>query len=334
MLNNHHPKILIIDDLKENIELISQILYNPEEPYQIITANNGYDAIKKVNEISPDLIILDVVMPGLNGFEVCKKLKSDHRTRLIPVVMITALGSQKDRIKGLEVGVDDFLSKPFNIYELIARVKNLLKLHSYISELEHAEQVIFSLARAVEAKDNYTEGHCERLSYLAQRIGLSLGMNEHDMIILKRGGILHDIGKIAIQDSILLKPGPLTPDEFLIVKTHPEVGENICRPLRSLQKVLPVIRHHQERHNGSGYPDGLKGSEIPIHARIIGIVDCFDALTTERTYRKALPSKVAIEIIDKEMEDGLWDPELVKILKSIVKDKGFKKWDILSRQKQ
>jgi putative two-component system response regulator len=237
---------------------------------------------------------------------------------LIPIVMITALGSQKDRIRGLEVGVDDFISKPFNIYELIARVKNLLNLRSYISELEHAEQVIFSLARAVEAKDKYTEGHCERLSIIAQEVGKQLGLGEIDMIVLKRGGILHDIGKIAIDDSILLKPGPLTPEEFKIVKTHPEIGENICRPLKTLQSVLPVIRYHQERFNGSGYPDGLVGDEIPLHARIIGVVDCFDALTTDRTYRKALPPEVAMDIIDRETNDGLWDPEIAKILQRVV----------------
>jgi putative two-component system response regulator len=312
------PKILIVDDSADNIELISQILNSPTNPYEINSAKDGYQALERIKALTPDLIILDVVMPGIDGFEVCRQLKENPDTRLIPIVMITALGSQKDRIRGLEVGVDDFISKPFNIYELIARVKNLLNLRSYISELEHAEQVIFSLARAVEAKDNYTEGHCERLSIIAQEVGRQLGLGEPDMIVLKRGGILHDIGKIAIDDSILLKPGPLTPEEFQIVKTHPEIGENICRPLKTLQSVLPVIRYHQERYNGSGYPDGLMGDEIPLHARIIGVVDCFDALTTDRTYRKALPPEVAIDIIERETNDGLWDPEIAKILQQVV----------------
>jgi putative two-component system response regulator len=312
------PKILIVDDSADNIELISQILNSPTNPYEIHSAKDGYQALERIKTFMPDLIILDVVMPGIDGFEVCSQLKENPDTRLIPIVMITALGSQKDRIRGLEVGVDDFISKPFNIYELIARVKNLLNLRSYISELEHAEQVIFSLARAVEEKDKYTEGHCERLSIIAQEVGKQLGLGEIDMIVLKRGGILHDIGKIAIDDSILLKPGPLTPEEFKIVKTHPEIGENICRPLKTLQSVLPVIRYHQERFNGSGYPDGLVGDEIPLHARIIGVVDCFDALTTDRTYRKALPPEVAMDIIDRETNDGLWDPEIAKILQRVV----------------
>jgi putative two-component system response regulator len=318
--SNSIPKILIVDDAEENIKLVRDILTRQKSEYEIRWATNGYEALEKVKDFIPDLIMLDVVMPGINGFEVCKILREDPRTRLIPIVMITALDSQQDRLKGLEAGVDDFISKPFNVYELLARVKNLLKLRSYISELEHAEQVIFSLALAVEAKDEYTEGHCERLSILAQYVGQELNFGEQDLTILKRGGILHDIGKIAIDESILLKPGPLTEEEFEIIKTHPVVGENICRPLKTLRPVLPIIRHHQERFNGSGYPDRLRGSEIPIHANIIGLVDCFDALITERPYRKALDKKTALEIMVKETKEGLWDPELFRILRHILEE--------------
>jgi putative two-component system response regulator len=309
---------LIVDDAVENIKLVTEILNRPRNEYDIEAAGDGYEALEKVKKFNPDLIMLDVVMPGIDGFEVCRILKEDEKTRLIPIVMITALDSQQDRLRGLESGVDDFISKPFNVYELLARVKNLLKLRSYINELEHAEQVIFSLARAVEAKDNYTEGHCERLSILGQFLGSELQLSEEDLIVLKRGGILHDIGKIAIDDSILLKPGPLTAEEFEIIKTHPEIGENICRPLRTLKPVLPIIRYHQERYNGSGYPEGIAKHEIPIHARIIGIVDCYDALTTDRTYRKALPSDFALQIMKKETEAGLWDPDLYKLLREIL----------------
>ncbi len=311
-------KILVVDDAEENIKLVTEILNRPNREYDILSAQDGYEALQLVKQFTPDLIMLDVVMPGIDGFEVCRILKEDELTRLIPVVMITALDSQQDRLRGLEAGVDDFISKPFNVYELLARVKNLLKLRSYINELEHAEQVIFSLARAVEAKDNYTEGHCERLSILAQYLGSELKLPEIDLIILKRGGILHDIGKIAIDDSILLKPGPLTAEEFEIIKTHPEIGENICRPLKTLQPVLPIIRFHQERFNGSGYPESLAGEEIPVHARIIGLVDCYDALTTDRTYRKALPKDFALQIMEKETAAGLWDPDLFKLLREIL----------------
>jgi putative two-component system response regulator len=320
---NNVARILVVDDSAENIKLVRDILTRQKPKYEIRSAANGYEAIEKVKDFVPDLIMLDVVMPGLNGFEVCKILKEDPKTRLIPIVMITALDSQQDRLKGLEAGVDDFVSKPFNVYELLARLKNLLKLRSYISELEHAEQVIFSLARAVEAKDEYTEGHCERLSILAQYVGQELNFGEQDLIVLKRGGILHDIGKIAIDESILLKPGPLTEEEYEIIKTHPIIGENICRPLRTLRPVLPIIRYHQERFNGSGYPEGLSNSEIPIHARIIGLVDCFDALITERPYRKAMSKEKALKVIEKEAAKGLWDPELFTILKYILNEGSF-----------
>ncbi len=324
MNNQPQSKILVVDDAVENIKLVTEILNRPKNEYHIEAAGDGYEALEKVKKFDPDLIMLDVVMPGIDGFEVCRILKEDQKTRLIPIVMITALDSQQDRLRGLESGVDDFISKPFNVYELLARVKNLLKLRSYISELEHAEQVIFSLARAVEAKDNYTEGHCERLSILAQHLGTELQLADEDLIVLKRGGILHDIGKIAIDDSILLKPGPLTAEEFEIIKTHPEIGENICRPLKTLKPVLPIIRYHQERFNGSGYPEGLAKHEIPIHARIIGLVDCYDALTTDRTYRKALPSEFAIRIMNKETEAGLWDPDFFKLLKEILASDKYK----------
>ncbi len=311
-------KILIVDDSTDNIRLITEILNRQEEKYEVHSASDGLEAIDYIKMIQPDLIMLDVVMPGMDGFEVCNVIKSDERTRLIPIVMITALDSQQDRLRGLEAGVDDFVSKPFNVYELLARIKNLLKLRSYINELEHAEQVIFSLAKAVEAKDEYTEGHCERLSIIAEEMGKELKLSDKDLQILRRGGILHDIGKIAIDDAILLKPGPLTDDEFEVIKQHPVIGENICRPLKTLRPVLPIIRYHQERYNGSGYPEGLKGDEIPIHARIIGIVDCYDALTTDRTYRKALPEDKALQIMARETEDGLWDPGLFEILKNLL----------------
>jgi putative two-component system response regulator len=319
-VNSNKPAILVVDDSPENIRLVSEILNRQDDSYAIYSARDGYEALEFVKTIIPDLVMLDVVMPGMDGFEVCKVIKDDPRTRLVPVVMITALDSQQDRLRGLDAGVDDFISKPFNVYELLARVKNLLRLRSYINELEHAEQVIFSLARAVEAKDEYTEGHCERLSVIAQYIGQALHLSDADLLILKRGGILHDIGKIAIDDSILLKPGPLTEAEYEIIKAHPVIGENICRPLKTLQPVLPVIRYHQERFNGSGYPEGLIGEDIPIHARIIAVVDCYDALTTERPYRKALSKEAALKIMDKETSAGLWDPHLYAILKQILED--------------
>jgi len=301
-------KILIVDDSPDNIYTLEQILEDLE--YSISTALDGDTALKLVKQDEPDLILLDVMMPGKNGYQVARIIKEDDKTRFIPIIMITALDGKEERLKGYGAGVDDFISKPFNIFELRARVRNLLKLRSSINELEHAEQVIFSLARTVEAKDKYTEGHCERLSKMAEKLGRRIGLGKEDLVILRRAGLLHDIGKIAIQDSILLKNGPLDDEEFETIKKHPEIGERICAPLKSLKPILPTIKHHHEKWDGSGYPAGLKGREIPLHARIMGIVDCYDALTTSRSYRKAMTHDEAITIMRNETEKGKWDPEL------------------------
>jgi len=319
--NGEKAKILIADDVPENIEIIKEILTRPE--YKIYKASNGKEALEKTRRFHPDLILLDAMMPYMNGFETAKKLKNDSDLRLIPIIMITALDGHQDRLRGLQAGVDDFISKPFNVIELQARIANLLKLRAYVNELENAEQVIFSLARAVEAKDKYTEGHCGRLSFLAEELGRELMLSEADLLILRRGGFLHDIGKIAISDTILQKPGSLTKEEFDIIKTHPQEGERICSPLKTLKPVLPVIRYHHERFNGSGYPEGLIGEQIPIHARIVGIVDCYDSLITARPYRRALSHERALDILLGETEKGLWDGRLVKtFIKMLERDDG------------
>ncbi len=320
-LINPNSKILIVDDSPENIETVEQIL--EDFKYEIFKALNGDDALELIEKIDPNIILLDVMMPGKNGFEVAEILKQNEKTRLIPIIMLTALDGQDERLRGYQIGVDDFISKPFNIFELRARVRNLLQLHTYISELDHAEQIIFSLARTVEAKDKYTEGHSERLSIMSTKLGRKISMSESDLVILRRGGILHDIGKIAIQDSILQKEGPLSDEEFEIIKTHPAEGERICAPLKSLKPILPVILHHHEKYNGSGYPAGLKGSDIPIHARIMGIVDCYDALTTTRSYRPSMSVDRTLGIMDNETIKGKWDPFLFNKFLELVEDMEF-----------
>jgi len=298
-------KVLLVDDTPDNLATLESILEDMH--YDIYKAVNGDQALEMVAKIAPDLILLDVMMPGKNGYEVAEIIKNDPKTRLTPIIMLTALEGSEERLKGYKIGVDDFISKPFNIFELRARVRNLLRLHKYIGELENAEQIIFSLARAVEAKDKYTVGHSERLSHFAQRVGRKIGMPDQDLTILRRGGILHDIGKIAIADVILMKEGSLTREEYEVIKTHPAEGERICSPLKSLKPVLPIILYHHEKVDGSGYPEGLKGENIPIHARIMGIVDCFDALTTTRSYRPAMSISRAFEIMLDETRKGKWD---------------------------
>ncbi|MBL7961473.1 response regulator [bacterium] len=316
-------KILVVDDSEEIVTLVTEILQ--DSGYKTIVARNGKEALKMVELENPDLILLDAMMPAMDGYEVTHLLKSQDRTRLTPIIMLTGLSDFNDKMKGIELGVDDFIVKPFNHIELLTRVKSLLRVKQYTDELENAETVIFSLALAVEAKDSYTEGHCHRLSYYGAKLAEHIGLSEDEIKAVRRGGVLHDIGKIAIDERILRKPGSLTSEEFTLVKQHPVIGENICKPLRSLNNVLPIIRSHQERWNGSGYPDGLSKENIPVTARVIMTVDLYDALTTDRPYRKALPEDEAFRIMFEEAEKGLWDPKMMQEFVQLIKNNKIEK---------
>jgi len=245
-------------------------------------------------------------------------MKSKPETRLIPVVLLTSLNSDSDRITGIMCGADDFLSKPVNKHELLARVHSLVRLKHFTDDLESAETVLFSLALSIEAKDPCTEGHCERLSKYSVALADKLGVPDELKVALRRAGIVHDVGKVAVPDHILLKPGPLDPEEWKIMKQHPLTGERICSPLKSFRHVLPIIRQHHEKLDGSGYPDGLKGDEITLTAQIIQTVDIYDALATDRPYRKALSPKEAFAIIYSEVKKGWWNGELVNLLERVV----------------
>jgi putative two-component system response regulator len=233
--------------------------------------------------------------------------------------MITALCDKQDRLEGIKVGADDFLSRPLDRTELLARVRSLLKLKQRTDELERAESVLFSLARSIEGKDPYTHGHCERLSDYSARLGEHLGLSEDQLIALRRAGIVHDVGKIAVPDAILLKPGSLTADEWKLIREHPVVGERICAPLKSFRFVLPIIRHHHEKVDGSGYPDGLRGEAIPVTARVLQIVDVYDALTTERPYKKAFSTADALLTMKEEVAKGWWDPHIFNEFEQLVR---------------
>jgi putative two-component system response regulator len=301
--------ILVVDDIPMNGDLLKEMLAS--RGYRTIAVENAAAAEAEIRREAPDLILLDVVMPGKSGYELCRELKEDSKTRLIPIVMITGLTDREDRLKGIEAGADDFLIKPISPEELFARVSSLLKLKEFTDELETADSVLCTLGLSVEARDPYTEGHCERLARNAPDLGRFLGLEEESIVALRRGGYLHDLGKIAVPDEILKKGSDLTAAEWAIMKQHPVTGETICRPLRSLRLVLPIIRHHHEHSDGSGYPDGLREAEIPLLPRILQVVDIYDALRTARPYKPALGHEQAAVTMRNEARSGLWDGELV-----------------------
>jgi putative two-component system response regulator len=306
------PRILVVDDQPSIAGLMSQLL--GMRGYDVITAANAEQAEAEVSRQAPDLILSDVMMPGRSGYDFCRAMKDNLATRLIPFVLITGLSDSNDKVRGIESGADDFLNKPVLAEELIARVKSLLRLKEFTDELETVDSVLCTLGLIVEGRDPYTEGHCERLAVGAADLGHHLGLDEDSIIALRRGGYLHDLGKIAVPDEILKKKGSdakLTPAEWEIMKLHPIIGENICRPLRSLRLVLPIIRHHHEHTDGSGYPDGLSGSQIPILPRILQVVDVYDALRTARSYKPPLIHEQAAQTMREEAQRGLWDAELV-----------------------
>ena len=308
--DSEQPKILVVDDNCASRSITSALL--AMEGHEILEADSGSAALLQVRKNPPDLLLIDVMMPDMDGIEVCQQLKQDEQTRLIPVILITALNDRRSRIRGIEAGADDFLSKPFDPLELAARVKSLVSQKRLNEDLEHAEQVLFSIALAIESRDPNTGDHCERLVSLAQTFGRYLNLTRAQLRNLEWGSYLHDIGKVGILDAVLLKTGRLSPQEWEMMMQHVLIGEKICQPLRSMQGVIPIIRHHHERWDGSGYPDGLVGSEIPYLAQVFQVIDIYDALTSERPYKQALTPTEALLVMAEETAKGWRNPKLMQ----------------------
>jgi putative two-component system response regulator len=303
-------RILVVDDEPQNVTVLRRLM--TRLGYQVQSATNGQSALEIVEREPPDLVLLDVNMPGIDGIEVCRRIKADPASRLIPVVIITTLTASDDRIRGINAGADDFLTKPPIMAELEARVRSLIRLKRYTDELDSAEAVILSLGLTIEARDPNTNGHCRRLAAYATALGGRLGLADHQLLALNRGGFLHDVGKIGVPDAILLKPGRLTPEEYAVVQRHTVIGDALCSELRLLDDVRPIVRHHHERLDGSGYPDGLKGDAIPLLAQILSVVDVYDALTTERPYRTTMQPAEAFAELRSEVSRGWLSGKLVE----------------------
>lgn len=309
------PIVLIVDDLRANRELLEGFVRLMG--YEVRHAADGVEALDAIGAEEPDLVLLDVDMPRLDGFTVCARLKADPQRRLIPVVILTAHMDRDTRIRGIEAGADDFLTKPFDAQELQLRSRVLLRDRALNKRLDATEGVLRAFARAVEARDRYTIYHAERVGLYSSELGGALGFDKRVCGVLYDGGVMHDLGKIAIPDAILLKPGPLTDEEYAVMQRHSADGERIVYPLRSTRQFLPIIRHHHERMDGRGYPDHLDGSDIPTGARVAAIADAWDAMVSDRPYRAGLPEDEARSRLQKGAGTQ-WDANFVEHFRALL----------------
>lgn len=309
--------ILVVEDDPHIRDVLSGLLGTLG--YRLMMAASAEQALDALNVVSPDLVLTDVHLGAMSGIELCTRLKADPRYELMPVVILTAVGDLAARVAGLAAGADDFFTKPVEFVELRTRLAALLRVKLLLSQLERAEAVITTLALTIEARDPYTLGHCDRLSRYAVAVGEALGLDAELVRSLRLGGYLHDLGKIAVPDGILLKPGPLDPIEQERIRAHPGAGSDLVLGLRSMELVRPIMRHHHEKWDGSGYPDGLKGESIPLGARIISVVDVFDALHTDRPYKAAMSRSDAVSMLIRETDAGYWDPRVVSTFLDILR---------------
>jgi putative two-component system response regulator len=307
---DERPLVLVVEDDLPNRALLERLL--EREGYRTTSAGDGEAALLAVGEHAPDLILLDIGLPYMDGYEVTRRLRSQLRTLTIPIILLTGRSGLEDVVEGLDAGADDFLSKPFRQPELLARIRSALRLRQALVRMDAAHTAVAALANAVEAKDPSTERHCQRLANLAARLGAQAGLEGIELEAVAYGALLHDVGKIGVPESILTKPTALDADEWALMRRHPEIGERICEPLASAGLFTPIVRHHHERWDGRGYPDGLRGEAIPLGARIVGLVDAFDAMTHDRPYRRGMPAAVAVNELWRE-SGGQFDRALVPL---------------------
>jgi putative two-component system response regulator len=286
--------------------------------FPVVAVESAEAVLPAVMETKPDLVLIDSRLRGVDGFALCGRIKAQPETEFLPVVLVTAADERRDRGRSAEAGADDFLSVPVNRLELRARVRSLLRLRMYHRDLEEHQSVLLSLASVLEAKDPYTRGHSARVGRLAAGLAREMGLPAEECEQMHVAGLLHDIGKVGVPERLINKPGTLTEEEFLTIMNHPSDGEGMCRRLRTVRGVLPMIRYHHERWNGRGYPEHLRGEEIPLGARVLSLADAYDALTSDRSYRKSSPPHEALAILREETREGQWDPRVYQALAAMI----------------
>jgi putative two-component system response regulator len=314
-------RILIIDDDAEIRILLRKLLEG--SGYLVEEAQTADEGMRQIRAEQPDLVLLDLGLPDRSGQEVLEEIRGDPSTRLLPVVMLTAQGTREQKLRASREGVTDFLSKPFSPEELLPRVRSLVLLKHFADEHEHAERVILTLAKTIDARDPYTAGHSGRVAEYADRIATRMGLDPVVRLEMRRGALFHDLGKIVVPDAVLRKPGPLTREERAIIEQHPSVGHELLSPMRTMRKTLPIVLSHHEKLDGSGYPDGISGNGIPVPVRIVTVSDIFDALTSDRSYRGALKIETAMEILQDGVAKGWWDAGVLDELKGSVAEQGI-----------
>ena len=321
--------VLIVDDEYVGRETLQSVLEG--EGYELEMAENGFQAIEKAKALLPDVILLDVMMPGMTGFEVCQRIRSDPQIAEIPIIILTALDDREPLLHALKAGADDFISKPFDRYELRARLLGITRLNRYqklIQEraklreantqlLNAYEATIEGLSRALDLRDRETEGHSRRVTDLTVKLAEAMGMGEEELMHIRRGALLHDVGKIGIPDSILHKPSTLTEEEWVIMRKHPQFAYDMLHSIEYLRPALDIPYSHHEKWDGTGYPRGLKGEEIPLTARLFAVADVWDALTSDRPYRAAWNKEQALEYI-REQSGKHFDPQVVELFFKII----------------